>query len=166
MFLCDPEHEEKLPDYRGYDGRIELKGSEEDLRMGPSYELSLEEETILLQYLEKTIKEGKIRPSSSSVGSPIVFLPKPNGKGLRLCVDYRHLNDHTKKDKTPLAITEKFSNRINKATHITKIDMKAGFHLIRMALGHEKFTTFRTKFGLYEYMVAHFGSTNAPVTFQ
>jgi len=74
------------------------------------------------------IKERKIRPSSSSVGSPIWFVPKPNGKGLRLCKDSRHLNDHIKKDKTLLPIMEELSAQISKATHITTIDMKAGFH--------------------------------------
>jgi len=87
-------------------------------------------------------------------------------KGLRLCVDYRHLNDHTKKDKTPLPIMDELSRKMRDCTHITKIDMKAGFHLMRMAMGHEKFTAFRTKFGLYEYMVMPFGLTNAPTTFQ
>jgi len=65
--------------------------------MGPIYQLSQEAERILVEYLERMIKENKIRPSSSSVGSAILFVPKPNGNGLRLCVDYRHLNDHTKK---------------------------------------------------------------------
>jgi len=50
--------------------------------------------------------------------------------------------------------------------HITQIDLKSRFHLIRMALGHEKFTAFRTMFGLYEYLVMPFGPCNAPATFQ
>jgi len=53
---------------------------------------------------------------------------KPNGKGLRLCKDSRHLNDHIMKDKTLLPIMEELSAQISKATHITTIDMKAGFH--------------------------------------
>jgi len=57
-------------------------------------------------------------------------------------------------------------NRLSKATHITRVDLKNGFHLIRMALGHEKFSAFRTNFGLYEYMVMPFGLTNAPTPFQ
>jgi len=56
--------------------------------------------------------------------------------------------------------------RLFGADFITQIDLKAGFHLIRMALGHEKYTAFRTKFGLYEYMVMPFGLTNATATFQ
>jgi len=166
LLLFDPKEAEKLPDNKGCDHRIELLGSEDKLRMGPIYQLSLEEEKILVKYLDTMIKEGKIRPSSSTVGSPILFVPKPNGQGLRLCIDYRHLNDYTKKDKTPLPIMEELSARVRNATHITKIDLKSGFYLIRMALGHKKYTAFRTKFGLYEYLVMPFGLCNAPATFQ
>jgi hypothetical protein len=166
LLLFDLEHAEKLRDHRRCDHHIKLITSEDKLRMGPIYQLSQEEEQILVQDLEKMIKEKKIRPSSSSVGSPIHFVPKPNGKGLRLCVDYRHLNDHTKKDKTPLPIMDKLSRKMRDCDFITKIDMKAGFHLMRMAMGHGKFTAFRTKFGLYEYMVMPFGLTNAPASFQ
>jgi hypothetical protein len=134
--------------------------------MGPIYQLSLEEEKILIKYLEKMIAEGKVRQSSSSVGSPILFVPKPNGKGLRLCVDYRHLNQHMEKDKTPLPIMDELKQQINGADFITKLDFKSGFHLMKMALGHEKYTAFRTKFGLFEYLVMPFGLTNAPATFQ
>jgi len=134
--------------------------------MRPIYQLSLEEEKLLVKYLDTMIKEGKIRPSSSTVGSLIVFVPKPTGRGLRLCIDYRHLHDYTKKDKTQLPIMEELSSRVRGATHITKIDLKSGFHLVRMALGHEKFTTFRTQFGLYEYLVMPFALCNAPATFQ
>jgi len=166
LLLFDPKEAEKLPDNKGCDHRIELIGADDKLRMGPIYQLSLEEEKILIKYLDTMIKEGKIRPSSSTVGSPILFVPKPNGKGLRLCIDYRHLNDYTKKDKTPLPIMEELSSRVNGATHITKVDLQSGFYLIRMALGHEKYTSFRTKFGLYEYLVMAFGLCNAPATFQ
>jgi len=166
LLLFDPKEAEKLPSNKGCDHPIELKVPEENLRMGPIYQLSQEEEKLLIQYIDKMIKEGKFRPSLSSVGSPILFVPKPNGKGLRLCFDYRHLNQHTKKDKTPLPILSELQGRINGATHITRIDPKAGFHLLTMALEHERYTAFRTKFGFYEYMVMHFGLTNAPATFQ
>jgi len=93
-------------------------------------------------------------------------VPKLNGRGLRLCIDYRHLNDYTKKDKTPLPLMSELQARVAGADFITQVDLKSGYHLLRMALGHEKFTAFRTKFGLYEYMVMPFGLTNAPATFQ
>jgi transposase InsO family protein len=166
LLLFDPEQAEKLPDSKGCDHRIELLGPDDKLRMGPIYQLSVEEEKILVKYLDTMIREGKIRPSSSTVGSAILFIPKPNGRGLRLCIDYRHLNDFTKKDRTPLPIMEELSARVKGATHITKVDLKSGFYLIRMALGHEKYTAFRTKFGLYEYLVMPFGLCNAPATFQ
>jgi hypothetical protein len=87
--------------------------------MGPFYQLSQEEEKLLVKYLDTVTKEGKIRPSSITVRSPILFIPKPNGRGLRLCIDYRHLNDDSKKDKTPLPIMEQLSARVKGATHIT-----------------------------------------------
>jgi len=166
LLLFDPKEAEKLPDIKGCDHRIELLGAEDKLRMGPIHQLSIEEEKLLVKYLDTMIKEGKIRPSSSTVESPILFVPKPNGRGLRLCIDYRHLNDYTKTDKTPLPRMEELSARVRGATHIMKIDLMSGFHLIRMALGHEKSTAFRTKFGLYEYLVMPFGLCNAPATFQ
>jgi len=145
--LFDLERAEKLPDNTGCNDRIELLGSEDKLRMGPIYQLSQEEEKLLIQHLEEMIKEGKIRPSSSTVGSPILFVSKSNGNGLRLCLDYRHLNNYTKQDRTPLPIMEELQGRSREATHITKVDLKSGVYLIRMALGYEKFMAFRTKFG-------------------
>jgi len=93
------------------------------------------------------IREKKICPSSSSVGSRILVVPKPKGKELRICVDYRHLNDHKKKDKTLLPVMDELSRKMRNCDHITKIEMKPAFHLVRMTMGHEKFKAFRTKFG-------------------
>jgi len=121
---------EKLPDNKGCDCQFELIVSEDKLRMGPIYQLSQEEEKLLVQYLDKMINEGKIRPSSSVVGSQILFVPKPNGQGLRLCVDYLYLNDYTKKDKTPLPIMEELQSRLQGANFIMKIDLESGFHLM------------------------------------
>lgn len=146
LLFFNYEHAEKLPHSQGCDHWIELITSEENLRMGPIYQLSQQEEKILVQYPYEMIKEMKIRPSSSSVGSPILFVPRPNGKGLRLCVDYRHLNDHTKKDKTPLPIMDKLCRKMTDFDFSMKMDMKAGFHLITMGLGRGKFTAFRAKF--------------------
>jgi hypothetical protein len=94
------------------------------------------------------ITEMEMQPSRCSVGSLILFVPKYNGKGLQLYVDYRHLNKHTKKDKTPLPIMDELSRKMRACDFITKIVMKAGFHLMRIARGQEKFTAFRTKFRL------------------
>jgi len=112
------------------------------------------------------IKEGKIQSSSSSVWSPILFIAKPSGQGLGLCVDMRNLNDHTEKDKILLPIMDKLQTCVQGAMHISEIDMASRFYFIWMALGHEKFMAFRTKFGLFKFMVMPFWLTNTPATFQ
>jgi len=166
LLLIDPKESEKVPDNKGCDHQIELLATDDKLRMGPIYQLSQEEEKVLVKYLDTIIKEGRIRPPSSTVGSPKLFVPKPNCRGLCLCIDYQHLNDHTKKDKTPLPIMEELSATVTGATHITKVDLKSGFYLIRSALGDEKYTAFRTEFGVYKYLAMPFGLCNAPATFQ
>jgi hypothetical protein len=88
------------------------------------------------------LKEGKIQPSQEQAESPIVFVPKPNRRGLRLCVEYRSLNDLTIKDKTALPLMDELQNRMKGATWITKLDIKSGYHLIPMAKGHEWKTAF------------------------
>lgn len=78
MFLVDPQNTEKLRDNPGSDNRIQLNGSEEDLRMGPTYQSFQEEEMICIQYLEKMISEEDSKHCSSSVGRLKLFLPQPN----------------------------------------------------------------------------------------
>ena len=144
LILFDP----KLPDNKGYDRCIEMLGPEDKFRMGPIYPLSQEDKTLLIKYLDTMIRERKIRPSSSTVGSPSLFVPKPNGPGLCLCIDYRHLNDYRKKDHTPLLRMGELQSRHNRSTHVTTVDLKPGLYLIRMALGNKLITAFRTMFGL------------------
>jgi len=134
--------------------------------MGPIYQLTLEEERLLKEYLDRMTQEGNVRPSSSPFGCPIPFLPQPNVKGLRLCAEYQHHNQNTVKDKTPLPILHELQDRLYGADFILKVDLKLGFHVIRMLLGHENYTAYRTNFGLLVYTVMPFGLTTAPATFQ
>jgi hypothetical protein len=87
LLLFNPKEAEKLSDNKGCDHRIELLGSEDKLCMGPIYQLSQEEEKLSIQYLDTMINEGKIQPSSSTFESSVLFVPKPNGRELRLCID-------------------------------------------------------------------------------
>jgi len=132
---------------------------------GPIYPLSKKELDALWDYIKEMDDHGKIRRSSSPIGAPILFVPKPNGT-LRLCVDYRGLNKITIKNKYPLPLMSELRSRLGKATIITKLDLKNSYYLIRMAEGEEWKTTFKSRYGLYEYTVMPFGLCNAPSTFQ
>ena len=94
-----------------------------------------------------------------------MFVPKKNGK-LRLVVDYRQLNEITRKDRTPLPLITELRDRLHGMNWYTALDLKGAYNLIRMKQGHEWKTAFRTKYGLFEYLVMPFGLTNAPATFQ
>jgi hypothetical protein len=90
---------------------------------------------------------------------------KPGG-GLRFCVDYRKLNAVTKKDRYPLPLVDELMERLSQAKIFTKLDIRQGFHRIRMSPESEDLTTFRTRYGAYKYRVMPFGLTNGPATFQ
>ena len=108
----------------------------------------------------------KIRPNKSPAGSPVLFVPKPHGRGLRLCVDYRGLNKVTIANRYALPLMNELRDRVQGAKIFTKIDLKAGFHLIRIKKGDEWKTAFRTRYGHFQYNVMPFGLENAPATFQ
>ncbi|KAK1911204.1 hypothetical protein P3342_011806 [Pyrenophora teres f. teres] len=94
-----------------------------------------------------------------------MFVPKKDGK-LRLCVDYRKLNDITIKNRYPLPNITELRDRLSRAKIFTALDLRDGYYLIRIAKGEEWKTAFRSRYGHYEYTVMPFGLTNAPATFQ
>jgi len=153
-----------LPEHSKYDDRINLI-PEANLPDGPIYPLSKKELDALWDYIREMQEHGKIRRSSSPIGAPILFVPKPDGT-LRLCVDYRGLNKITIKNKYPLALMSELRSWLGKATIFTKLDLKNGYYLIRMAEGEEWKTAFKSRYGLYKYTMMAFGLCNVPSTFQ
>jgi hypothetical protein len=154
----------RLPDHTEYDDQIELvEGAVPPF--GPIYLLSEKELEVLREYLRKELAAGKVRRSKSPAGAPIIFVPKPDGS-MRLCVDYRGVNKVTVKDRTPLPLMSELRERLGRAKIFTKLDLKNGYNLIRIAEGDEWKTAFRTRYGLFEYLVMPFELCNAPGTFQ
>jgi hypothetical protein len=102
---------------------------------------------VLKDYVKEMLDLGKIRPSKSPAGAPILFVPKPHGRGLWLCVDYRGLNRVTITNQYPLPLMNELRDRVAGLKIFTKIDLKAGYNLIRIKPGDEWKTTFRTRYG-------------------
>jgi hypothetical protein len=155
---------DKLPIRRPYDHQIKLEPGKQP-GYGPLYGMSLNELKVLKKYLDENLSKGFIRASSSPVASPVIFVKKPGG-GLRFCVDYRGLNALTIKNRYPIPLLQETLNRLSKAKFYTKLDIIAAFNKLRIAEGDEWLTAFRTRYGLFEYLVMPFGLANAPSTFQ
>ena len=130
------EAADALPKHSSYDHEIPLKEGGKP-RWGPIYPLSEVELETLREYLKEMMRTGKIRRSSSSAGAPILFVPKPHGRNLRLCVDYRGINRITIPNRYPLPLMQELQDRIQGAQYFTKIDLKNGYHLVRMKEGEE-----------------------------
>lgn len=153
-----------LPPHAPWDHTIEIE-SGKSIPTSKIYPLSASELEVLSTYLDENLKSGFVRPSSSPVGAPILFVKKKDGS-LRLCVDYRNLNSVTIKNKYPLPLINETLDRLCGAKFFTKIDIRNAYHRIRIAEGQEWMTAFRTRYGHFEYQVMPFGLTNAPATFQ
>jgi transposase InsO family protein len=169
--VFDRKAADKLPPLRGkgVDHAIELErkedGTEPEVPWGPMYGMSRDELLVLRKTLTELLDKGFIRVSNSPAAAPILFVRKPGG-GLRFCVDYRALNRLTRKDRYPLPLIQETLRNLTEAKWFTKLDVIAAFHRLRIAEGDEWKTAFRTRFGLFEWLVTPFGLANAPSSFQ
>jgi hypothetical protein len=118
----------------------------------------------LKNQLQELLDKGYIRPSSSPWGCLTLFVKKKDGS-LRLCVDYRPLNAVTIKNKYPLPRIDVLFDQLAGARVFSKIDLRSGYHQIKIRPSDIPKTAFSTRYGLYEFLVMSFGLTNAPAYF-
>ena len=154
-----------LPPHRpGIDLGIDLEEGK-TVSIKKIYELSYDQIDELHRYLKQNEQRGWILRVKTGRASRIMFVKKKDGK-LRLFVDYRALNEITKKDRHPLPLISEALDRLEGAKYFTKLDLKDAYHNIRIKEGDEWKTTFPTKLGTYEYLVMLFGLCNALAAFQ
>ena len=152
-----------LPPARKHDFQISLIPDATPQKRG-LYRLSEKEQNELRAQISELLRKGFIQPSSSPWGAPILFVSKKDGS-FRMCVDYRALNKLTVKNSYPLPRIDDIFDQLRNAKFFSKIDLRSGYHQIRLSNDAIPLTAFRTKYGLFEFTVLPFGLTNAPATF-
>ncbi|WVZ70752.1 hypothetical protein U9M48_019394 [Paspalum notatum var. saurae] len=128
------------------------------------YRVAPKEQELIKENIDELLGKGFIRPSSSPWAFPVLFVDKKDGTR-RMCVDYRALNDVTIKNKYPLPRIDDLFDQLQGACVFSKIDLRSGYHQLKIRPSDIPKTAFITRFGLYEYTVMSFGLTNAPAYF-
>ncbi|WVZ69549.1 hypothetical protein U9M48_018320 [Paspalum notatum var. saurae] len=128
------------------------------------YKVAPKEQELIKENIDELLGKGFIRPSSSPWAFPVLFVDKKYGSR-RMCVDYRALNDVTIKNKYPLPRIDDLFDQLQGACVFSKIDLRSGYHQMKIRPSDIPKTAFITRFGLYEYTVMSFGLTNAPAYF-
>jgi hypothetical protein len=152
-----------LPPRREIDFSIDLVPGAASVSKKP-YRMSTPELKELQMQLEELLKKGYIRPSVSPWGAPVLFVKKNDGT-MRLCIDFRQLNKYIIKNKYPLPRIDDLFDQLRGANIFSKIDLMSGYHQVRIKKEDIHKTTFRTRYGHYEFVVVPFGLTNAPTIF-
>ncbi|KAK1439863.1 hypothetical protein QVD17_05685 [Tagetes erecta] len=158
-----PEDVTGLPPVRQVEFRIDLIPGATPVAKAP-YRLAPSELQELASQLQELSDKGFIRPSSSPWGAPILFVKKKDGS-FRMCIDYRELNKLTVKNRYPLPRIDDLFDQLQGATCFSKIDLRSGYHQLRVHEDDIPKTAFRTRYGHFEFTVMPFGLTNAPAVF-
>ncbi|KAD5802564.1 hypothetical protein E3N88_13924 [Mikania micrantha] len=158
-----PEDLPGLPPVRQVEFRIDLVPGANPVAKSP-YRLAPSEMQELSSQLQELLDKGFIRPSFSPWGAPVLFVKKKDGS-FRMCIDYRELNKLTIKNRYPLPRIDDLFDQLQGATCFSKIDLRSGYHQLRVNDEDIPKTAFRTRYGHYEFVVMPFGLTNAPAVF-
>ncbi|MFS7997762.1 putative nucleotidyltransferase, Ribonuclease H [Helianthus anomalus] len=166
--VCDfpdvfPEDLPSLPPPRSVDFRIDLVPGATPVARAP-YRLAPSEMQELSSQLQELLDKGFIRPSTSPWDAPVLFVKKKDGS-FRMCIAYRELNKLTVKNRYPLPRIDDLFDQLQGASCFSKIDLRSGYHQLRVLEDDIPKTAFRTRYGHYEFVVMPFGLTNAPAVF-
>ena len=159
------EEPKALPPFKeNHNHKIILKEGSDPVNQRP-YRYAVQQKNEIDKMIQDLLKAGTVQPSSSTYASPVVLVKKKDNTW-RLCVDYRKLNEMTVKDRFPIPLIEDLMDELGGSKVYSKIDLRAGYHQVRMDESEIHKTAFCTHSGHYEYLVMPFGLTNAPATFQ
>ncbi|KAL5546618.1 hypothetical protein UlMin_006305 [Ulmus minor] len=158
-----PEDLPGIPPDREITFEIELLPGTAPISKAP-YRMAPAELKELQTQLQELLDKGFIRPSHSLWGAPVLFVKKKDGT-LRMCIDYRELNKMTIKNKYPLPRIDDLFDQLKGAAIFSKIDLRSGYHQLKIKESDIPKSAFRTRYGHYEFLVMPFGLTNAPAAF-
>ncbi|WVZ84421.1 hypothetical protein U9M48_031458 [Paspalum notatum var. saurae] len=167
--VCDypdvfPDELPGMPPDREIEFVIELLPGTAPIAKRPYRMAPIEQEEVK-KNIDELLAKGYIRPSSSPWAFPVLLVEKKDTNEKRMCVDYRALNEVTIKNKYPLPRIDDLFDQLQGACAFSKIDLRSGYHQLKIRPSDIPKTAFTTKYGLYEYLVMSFGLTNAPAYF-